>query len=487
MAEIKEDVDGDLDFISKIAKSRRDVAKSVMEFNFNKKRVRILSEAKEVPRHGKCIVYWMFRDQRVEDNWAMLYAQRLALKNELPLVVVHCLIPSFLEATIRQYRFAMKGMQEVEQELKNKNISFHVLEGFAPDVLPAFITNHEAGGLVCEFFPLRGPRKWLDQLVETLPKDVPIAQVDAHNIVPCWEASNKLEYAARTIRNKINSKLPEFLTFFPAVAHHPHDSRVKAEKIDWKSLDEGLKVDRTVDEADWATPGTRGGLNMLETFITKKLKVYDTARNDPTKDALSNLSPWFHFGQISVQRAALEVGKLKSKYTKSVEAFLEESIVRRELADNFCYYNENYDKLEGAYDWARKTLKDHAKDKREHLYTEEELGKGKSHDPLWNGAQIQLVKEGKMHGFLRMYWAKKILEWTKSPEDALRISIYLNDKFNYDGRDPNGYTGCMWSIAGIHDQGWRERPIFGKIRYMNYEGCKRKFDVVAFQNKYRSI
>ena len=135
----------------------------------------------------------------------------------------------------------------------------------------------------------------MDQLVETLPKDVPIAQVDAHNIVPCWEASNKLEYAARTIRAKINSKLPEFLTFFPAVAHHPHDSRVKAEKIDWRSLDEGLKVDRTVDEADWAVPGTRGGLNMLETFITKKLKVYDTARNDPTKDALSNLSPWFPF------------------------------------------------------------------------------------------------------------------------------------------------------------------------------------------------
>ena len=181
------------------------------------------------------------------------------------------------------------------------------------------------------------------------------------------------------------------------------------------------------------------------------------------------------------------MGKLKSKYTKSVEAFLEESIVRRELADNFCYYNENYDKLEGAYDWARKTLEDHAKDKREYLYTEEQLGKGETHDPLWNAAQVQLVKEGKMHGFLRMYWAKKILEWTKSPQDALRISIYLNDRFNYDGRDPNGYTGSMWSIAGIHDQGWRERPIFGKIRYMNYEGCKRKFDVVAFENKYRSM
>lgn len=162
-------------------------------------------------------------------------------------------------------------------------------------------------------------------------------------------------------------------------------------------------------------------------------------------------------------------------------AFCEESIVRRELSDNFCYYNKNYDNLKGAYDWAQKTLDDHRKDKRTYVYSRDQLEQARTHDDLWNSAQIQMVKEGKMHGFLRMYWAKKILEWTKTPEEALETAIYLNDRYQLDGRDPNGYVGCMWSIAGIHDQGWREREVFGKIRY---DGCKRKFDVAAFVARY---
>ncbi|CAK9015423.1 unnamed protein product [Durusdinium trenchii] len=166
------------------------------------------------------------------------------------------------------------------------------------------------------------------------------------------------------------------------------------------------------------------------------------------------------------------------------EAFIEESVVRRELSDNFCFYNDKYDSLEGAAAWAQQTLKDHAKDKREHLYTMEELEGGKTHDDLWNASQQQMVQEGKMHGFLRMYWAKKILEWSPSPKEALQRSIELNDRYELDGRDPNGYVGCMWSICGVHDMGWKERPVFGKIRFMNYAGCKRKFNVPAFVAKY---
>lgn len=159
--------------------------------------------------------------------------------------------------------------------------------------------------------------------------------------------------------------------------------------------------------------------------------------------------------------------------------------MRRELADNFCFYNlENYDSIKGTNEWAQKTLQDHAQDKREYLYTREKLEGGKTHDDLWNAAQLQLVNEGKMHGFLRMYWAKKILEWTASPEEALEVSLYLNDRFSLDGNDPNGYVGCMWSVCGVHDQGWAERPVFGKIRYMNYNGCKRKFDVTEFVRRY---
>ncbi len=161
--------------------------------------------------------------------------------------------------------------------------------------------------------------------------------------------------------------------------------------------------------------------------------------------------------------------------------------MRRELADNFCYYQKDYDNLNGCYDWARKTLNDHRNDKRPYVYLKEEFENAMTHDRLWNAAQIQMVKEGKMHGFMRMYWAKKILEWTESPEKALELAIYLNDKYSLDGRDPSGYVGCMWSIAGIHDQGWAERPIFGKIRYMNYDGCKRKFDINKYMAKYSTL
>ncbi|RYR20536.1 hypothetical protein Ahy_B03g065708 isoform J [Arachis hypogaea] len=165
---------------------------------------------------------------------------------------------------------------------------------------------------------------------------------------------------------------------------------------------------------------------------------------------------------------------------KAIDAFLEELIVRRELADNFCFYQLHYDSLQGAWEWARKTLLDHAADKREHTYSKEQLEKAQTADPLWNASQLEMVHNGKMHGFMRMYWAKKILEWTSGPEEALEISIYLNNKYELDGRDPSGYVGCMWSICGVHDQGWRERPVFGKIRYMNYAGCKRKFDVDGY-------
>lgn len=184
-------------------------------------------------------------------------------------------------------------------------------------------------------------------------------QVDAHNIVPCWEASDKLEYSARTIRNRINSKLDEYLTGFPPVIKHPHSAKEKFGKNDWDNAITHLKVDETVKEVTWAKPGYEGGVMELEKFIDNRLKIYETKRNDPLANALSNLSPWFHFGMISVQRCIIQVSKHADKYKKAVEGFREEAIVRRELADNFCYYNEHYDSLKGAKQWAIDTLDNH--------------------------------------------------------------------------------------------------------------------------------
>ncbi|XP_044525951.1 deoxyribodipyrimidine photo-lyase [Gracilinanus agilis] len=467
-----------------VKQSRLQTASSVLEFRFNKQRVRLLSQDCHLQDHSQAFVYWMSRDQRVQDNWAFLYAQRLALKQKLPLHVCFCLAPCFLGATIRHYDFMLRGLEEVAEECEKLHIPFHLLLGLPKDVLPAFVQAHGIGGIVTDFSPLLHHTQWVKDVQDGLPKQVPFVQVDAHNIVPCWIASDKQEYGARTIRHKIHDRLPHFLTEFPPIICHPYPSNIQAEPVDWNACRAGLQVDRSVKEVSWAKPGTASGLTMLQSFISQRLPYFGSDRNNPNKDALSNLSPWFHFGQVSVQRAILEVQKHRSRYPDSVANFVEEAVVRRELADNFCFYNKNYDKLEGAYDWAQTTLRLHAKDKRPHLYSLEQLESGKTHDPLWNAAQMQMVQEGKMHGFLRMYWAKKILEWTRSPEEALEFAIYLNDRFQLDGRDPNGYVGCMWSICGIHDQGWAEREIFGKIRYMNYAGCKRKFDVAEFERKY---
>ncbi|KAK7091018.1 deoxyribodipyrimidine photo-lyase-like isoform X2 [Littorina saxatilis] len=478
--------DGDLDFMQKIDKRRTDICTSVEKFKFNKKRVRVLSKAEDFAEDSEGVVYWMSRDQRVQDNWAFLYAQRLALKLELPLHVCFCLVPKFLEATIRQFGFMLKGLAEVEKECRNLGISFHLLMGEAKTVLPQFVKEKKIGGVVTDFAPLRTPMKWVDEMKEKLPEGVPFCQVDAHNIVPCWEASPKQEYSARTIRTKIHKVLKDYLTEFPPVCKHPHKANKVPEPVDWEAAHQFLQVDRSVKEVEWAKPGTFAALKMLESFCTQRLKYFSSQRNNPNKLALSNLSPWIHFGQLSVQRCIVTVKLYRSRSSEGVDAFIEEAVVRRELADNFCFYNnDHYDSIKGAYQWAQDSLEAHKGDKRSHLYTRQQLEEAKTHDDLWNAAQVQMVREGKMHGFLRMYWAKKILEWTASPEEALKEAIFLNDKYNLDGRDPNGYVGCMWSICGIHDQGWKERDVFGKIRYMNYDGCKRKFDVADFVRKYR--
>ncbi|KAM9844657.1 CPD photolyase [Aulostomus maculatus] len=455
------------------------------EMKVSKKRIRFISDTQKVKQGTEGVLYWMLRDHRVQDNWALIHAQRLAVKENLPLHVCVCLVvPKSELSTLRHYSFMLNGLEEVAKKCKALNIQFHLLHGSAGEVLPGFVSDRSLGAVVTDFSPLREPLQWLEDVKKTLPKDIPLIQVDAHNIVPCWVASPKLEYAARTIRTKIHKLLPEFLSDFPPVEKHPHTVTRTAKPINWDETLASLEVDRTVGEPEWAKPGTTAGVAMLESFIDVRLKLFDTQRNDPNAPALSQLSPWIRFGHLSAQRVVLQVQKSGKKAGESVSAFIEELVVRRELTDNFCFYNKQYDSVEGANDWAKKTLKDHAKDERPYLYSREQLEKAKTHDKLWNAAQYQMVTEGKMHGFLRMYWAKKILEWTTSPEEALSIALHLNDRYELDGQDPNGFVGCMWSICGIHDQGWAERPIFGKIRYMNYKGCLRKFDVAQFERKY---
>jgi len=241
-----------------------------------------------------------------------------------------------------------------------------------------------------------------------------------------------------------------------------------------------LTIDESVPVASKFKAGTKKGMEAVTTFLAEGLKNFEKLRNNPNADdGVSNLSPWINFGHVSAQRIILLARASKS----SSVSYVEELLVRRELADNFCYYQPDYNNIKGCTSWAQKTLEDHRKDTRQHVYTREQLEESHTHDDLWNAAQLQMVKQGKMHGFLRMYRAKKILEWTQTPEEALETCLYFNDKYELDGCDPNGVTGCMWSVW-VSMIRRAEREVFGKIRYMNYKGCLRKFDVKAFVAKY---
>jgi deoxyribodipyrimidine photo-lyase len=371
----------------------------------------------------------------------------------------------------------LRGLEETDEVLNQRSIPFVLLQGNPGSVLAPFLAEIHASHLVADFDPLRIKRKWKRSVVRVLR--IPVYEVDAHNIVPCWIASHKKEYGAFTMRRKIERLIDDYLSGYPKTSNHPYPFKKKLPSARWDELLDELEVDRRVPELDWIKPGPKAAIRSMRKFIRERLPLYEKNRNDPNLAGQSDLSPYLHFGQLSAQRLAVEI--LESAVPEPMKkAFLEELIVRRELSDNFCYYEGEYESVEGFPDWARKTLNAHRKDRRVYLYSLKDFEKAQTHDDLWNAAQLQMVLKGKMHGYLRMYWAKKILQWSPTPEEALKTAVYLNDRYELDGRDPNGYTGIAWSIGGVHDRPWPERPVFGKIRYMSREGCNRKFDVSHF-------
>jgi deoxyribodipyrimidine photo-lyase len=427
------------------------------------------------------VVYWMSRDQRAEDNWALVYSQEIALDRQAPLAVAFSLVPNFLGATLRQYDFMLRGLKETCATLTSKNIPFFLLHGDPQRTLPAFSKKYGIATIVTDFDPLRIKSLWKGTVAKNIKAS--LIEVDTHNIVPCREVSEKQEWGAYTIRPKIHRLLDGYLTDIPRMTEHPHTWKGSVPKFDPAKILKNLDIDRSVMPVQWIQPGASAGLIALKDFLANRLPDYDEARNDPNKSGQSDLSPYIHFGQISAQRIALGIKRAKAPAV-SKEAFLEELIIRKELSDNYCFYNRRYDSTGAFPSWAKKTLNEHRKDKREYLYSTKELEGARTHDDLWNAAQAEMVTTGKMHGYMRMYWAKKILEWTPSPEHAMKRAIYLNDKYELDGRDPNGYTGIAWSIGGVHDRAWGERDVFGKIRFMSQSGCRGKFDTELYREKH---
>ncbi|NIV44537.1 deoxyribodipyrimidine photo-lyase [Candidatus Bathyarchaeota archaeon] len=431
-------------------------------------------------RRGKYVLYWMQASQRTACNHALEYAVTAANKMNRPVVVYFGVTDDFPEANERHYYFMLEGLREVQSSLEEKGIRMTVRRTSPP--IGAVELSKAASLVVVDRGYLRIQRDWRRYVAQSL--QCLLIQVESEVVVPVQTASLKEEYSAATFRPRIQRRLDSFL--HPLKENHP---KADSLQLHFDSFDiedpetavSSLNIDRRVKRVKNFHGGTTEAKRHLENFLHSKLDRYEEMRNDPTKDCVSNLSPFLHFGQISPLYIALRVSETDSP---GKEAYLEELIVRRELSVNFVFYNKSYDAFDGLPEWAKKTLKEHEKDSREYVYTLEELENAETHDPYWNAAQREMTGRGKMHGYMRMYWGKKIIEWSRTPENAFKTAVYLNNKYELDGRDPNGFTGVAWCF-GKHDRPWKERPIFGKIRYMNANGLKRKFDADGYVAKVR--
>jgi deoxyribodipyrimidine photo-lyase len=439
-------------------------------------RIRALN--RKEPVSGSYVLYWMQASQRTHYNHALAHAARIANERRQPLLVFFGLTEAYPGANLRHYRFMLEGLAEAQSSLAGKGIRM-VVRLRSPEKGAVELSRGASLAVVDRGY-LKLQRQWREDAAAVMR--CPLIQVESNVVVPVEEASSKEEYSAATIRPRIGRQLERYL--LPMEEELPVKSSLH---LDIESLDlsdtEQVLARLNIDQGTAGIEAARGGTSQanarLTDFIDHKLKYYPSQRNDPSLDLGSGMSPYLHFGQISPLFIALEVQRTGGP---GAEAYLEELIVRRELSMNFVYYNRNYDSLEGLPRWALKTLHEHASDPREYLYTLQELEEARTHDPYWNAAQKEMVATSRMHNYMRMYWGKKIIEWSATPDEAYRAAVYLNDKYELDGRDPNGYTGVLWCF-GKHDRAWKERDVLGKLRYMSAGGLRRKFDIETYVRK----
>lgn len=437
-------------------------------------RVRVLREGTETGR--RYVLYWMQSAQRAAGNPALEYAVGQADMRDLPVLVYFGLTERYPEANLRHYTFLMEGLQEVRRALDERGIGFTVRLGSPPEGAVALAA--DAALVTMDRGYLKHQQDWYRHVVRHAR--CPVVQVEGNVVVPVESAYPREAYSAAVLRPAILDHLAHFLK--PLQERAPQVAArelLEEDRPDLPALLGRTDIDRTVSPVEGFRGGTKEGMRMLQAFIDTRLPTYAERRNDPATDCASELSPYLHFGQVSPVELARRV---RAAGGPGAAEFLEQLVVRRELAMNYAHYNPAYDTVNGLPRWARETLQAHASDRREHLYTREELAEARAHDPYWNAAQTELSTTGRMHGYMRMYWGKKLLEWTSSPAEALRTGLWLNNRYALDGRDPNSYAGVAWCM-GKHDRPWKERPIFGKVRYMNAKGLERKFDMGAYLAK----
>ncbi len=479
-------------------------------------RIRAVHDA-EVSGDGDFVLYWMVAFRRPTYNFALQRAVEWSQKLQKPLLVLEALRCGYPWASDRLHRFVIEGMADNAENFAKRNAVYY----------PYLESKHAAGkGLVkelarraCVVVTDDFPAFFLPRMVDAAAAQVPVRfeSIDSNGLLP-MRAADRVFTRAFDLRRFLQKNLlphladlpkrdPLARVKLPALKTPPRKVTTRwplAEPAKLLASDDGLRmfpIDHAVRPAA-TTGGRRAANKTLRTFLTDRLPIYESDRNQPEREATSGLSPYLHFGHISVHQVFAELTQhagwtpdmVEAKPTGSsrgwwgaspeVESFLDELITWRELGFNMCWQRDDYDQYESLPGWAQQTLAKHARDPRAYVYPLEAFELAETHDELWNAAQRQLVREGRMHNYLRMLWGKKILEWSASPREALEVMVELNNKYALDGRNPNSYSGIFW-VLGRYDRAWGpERPIFGKIRYMSSENTARKLKVKQYLEKY---
>jgi deoxyribodipyrimidine photo-lyase len=431
---------------------------------------------------AKCVVYWMQRAQRGRDNHALDKAVDIGNALGLPVVAFFAGINNFVHANARHYAFLNQGLPDVEDDCAERGVGF-VMRRFPHHELTKFLDDVGSVMVIGDENPMRAPEAWRVKLAETI--QMPYWTVDADVIVPS-KLLLKAQFSAGVARPRLYRALPEFMVPYKnpkAKVPWKKQRGLQADDVR-KDMTEGWpNFDRSVPPVAYWKGGHHAGMKRLKYFCEHLLEDYDTTRNHPHVDGTSRMSPYLHFGHVCNLTIALAVDAAAKKNPKlkgARDSFFNEVIAWRELSVNFVRYQPEYDSPGCADNWAKLTIAKHDRDEREHLYTRAQLEQGKTYDALWNAAQMQMVHFGWMHNYLRMYWAKKILEWTPNAAKAMEIAIWLNDRYEIDGRDPDGYSGIAWAMLGKFDRAWGERPVFGKRRFMSGASTGKKFDSKAY-------
>jgi deoxyribodipyrimidine photo-lyase len=478
-------------------------------------RIRVARDAP--PRaEGAFVLYWMIASRRV--GWSFALDRALEWTRELgkPLVILEALRAGYPWASDRLHRFVLDGMADTARRLRGTGVAYYPYVEPAPDVgkgLLRALAGHAAVCVTDDF-----PAFMLPRMVDAAARQVPVRleAVDSNGLLPL-RAAGEAFATAYSFRRFLQKALPEHLGAMPVadpLRHRPPRSRGLPRDVTRRWPPASAALLRGRPEALAALPidhsvgvaGTRGGTTAaraaLTGFLTARLPRYAEDRNQPEEEATSGLSPYLHFGHVSAHEVFTRIAHREDwspadlparatgsrsgwwRMSAAAEGFLDQLVTWRELGFNMCAHRADHDRYESLPDWARRTLAKHARDRRPALYSARQLEQAATGDPLWNAGQVQLAREGRLHNYIRMLWGKKILEWSKRPEDALAVMIELNNKYALDGRDPNSESGIFWCL-GRYDRPWGpERPVFGTVRYMSSENTARKLRVRGYVERY---